>query len=105
LQEKWQFCQEDQNRKKDRQNNENMIKSAIMVHYKMTEKAQGHFLPVQYSEQILPGTYEHEMQRLIDEKLDLGVFDRKYLDDLTGAAAIQPRILLKTILYCYKMGC
>jgi transposase len=75
-----------------------------MAHYKTTEKDQGHFLPVNYSEQILHGTYEHTMRWLIDEKLDLRVFDRKYSNDLTGAAAIQPKILLKAILYCYEMG-
>jgi transposase len=75
-----------------------------MAHYKTTEKDQGHFLPVNYSEQILPGTYEHTMRWLVDEKLDLSVFDRKYSNDLTGATAIQPRILLKIILHCYEMG-
>jgi transposase len=70
----------------------------------MTEKDQGHFLPVQYSEQILPGTYEYTLQRLIDEKLDLDIFDGKYANDSTGAAAIKPGILLKIILYCYSLG-
>jgi hypothetical protein len=63
-----------------------MAKYSIMAHYKTTEKDQGHVLPVQYSEQILPGTYEHDLQRLVDENLDLGVFDRKYRNDLTVAA-------------------
>jgi transposase len=75
-----------------------------MAHYKTTEKDQGQFLPVQYSEQILPGTFEHTLRWLIDEKYDLSVFDLKYSNDFTGAAAIQPKILLKIILYCYHMG-
>jgi len=49
-----------------------------MAHYKKTEKGQGLFLTVNLSEQILPGTYEHTLNRLIDEKLDLSVFDGKY---------------------------
>jgi transposase len=75
-----------------------------MAHYKTTEKDQGHFLPVHYSEQILPGTFEHTLRHLIDTKLDLGIFDGKYSNDLTGATAIEPGILLKIILYCYSMG-
>jgi len=75
-----------------------------MAHYKETEKGQGLFLTVNLSEQILPGTYEHTLNRLIDEKLDLSVFDRKYNNEETGAAAIKPGIMLKIILYCYSLG-
>jgi transposase len=75
-----------------------------MAHYKTTEKDQGVFLPVNYHEQIIPGTYEHTLQYLIDTKLDISVFDGKYNNDLTGAAAIKPGVLLKIILYCYKIG-
>jgi transposase len=75
-----------------------------MAHYKTTERDQGVFLPVNYYEQILPGTFEHTLQCLIDAKLDLSVFDGKYNNDLTGAAAIKPGVLLKIILYCYKIG-
>jgi len=75
-----------------------------MARYKQTEKSQGLFLTVNLSEQILPGTYEYTLTRLIDNKLDLRIFDRKYINDYTGAAAIEPRILLKIILYCYSLG-
>jgi len=75
-----------------------------MAHYKETEKGQGLFLTVNLSEQLLPGILEHTLNRLIDKKLDLSIFDRKYQNDETGAAAIQPGILLKIILYCYSLG-
>ena len=75
-----------------------------MARYRETEKGQGFFLTVKLSEQIIPGTFEHTLQRLLDTKLDLRIFDRKYINDLTGAAAIEPRILLKIILYCYSKG-
>ena len=75
-----------------------------MAHYKETEKGQGLFLTVNLSEQIVPGTYEYTLTRLIDNKMDLSIFDRNYNNDYTGAAAIEPRILLKIILYCYSMG-
>ena len=75
-----------------------------MARYRETKKGQGLFLIVNLCDQIVPGTYEHTLKRLIDQKLDLKIFDRKYINDLTGAAAIEPRILLKIILYCYSMG-
>jgi hypothetical protein len=40
-----------------------------MVRYKETEKSQWLFLTVNFSEQILPGTFEHTLNRLIDKKL------------------------------------
>jgi len=75
-----------------------------MARYKETEKGQGLFLTVNLSEQLVPGTYEHTLNYVIDNKLDLSIFDRKYHNDYTGAPAIEPRILLKIILYCYSIG-
>ena len=75
-----------------------------MARYKNTEKGQGLFLTVDLEKQIIPGTYEFTLKHLIEEKLDLGIFDNKYNNDETGAKAIEPRILLKIILFCYSMG-
>jgi transposase len=81
-----------------------MIRSNIMARYKHTEKGQGLFLTVDLSKQIVPGSYEYTLTHLIDNKLDLRVFDQKYNNDETGATAINPKILLKIVLYCYSMG-
>jgi len=75
-----------------------------MARYKEIEKGRGLFLNINLSEQIIKGTYEYTLNHLIDKKLDLSIFDDKYNNDLTAAAAIEPRILLKIILYCYSMG-
>jgi len=75
-----------------------------MARYKDTDKEQGRFLAVNLSEQLVEGTFEYTLNGLIDDKLDLRVFDKKYKNDLTGATAINPRILLKVILYCYSLG-
>ena len=74
-----------------------------MARYKPTEKGQGLFLTVNLSKQIIEGACEHTLQHLINEKLNLEIFDSKYNNDKTGATAIEPRILLKIILYCYSM--
>ena len=75
-----------------------------MARYKETEKGQGLFLTVNLSERIAEGTYEYTLNRLIDKKPDMSIFDGKYSNGLTGAAAIEPGILLKMILYCYSLG-
>jgi len=81
-----------------------MIEFLHMANYKPTEKGQGLFLAVNLSEQIIPGTFEHTLENLIDNRLDLSIFDCKYKNDFTGAPAIKPRILLKIIIYCYSLG-
>ena len=62
-----------------------------MARYRYTAKDQGLLVAVDLSEQLIPGTVEYTLKRLIDNKLDLRIFDRKYINDLTGAAAIEPR--------------
>jgi transposase len=75
-----------------------------MARYKDANRGQGQFIPVYLSEQIIKGTYEYTLQDLIDNKLDLSIFDRKYINDFNGAPAINPRILLKVIIFCYSIG-
>ena len=81
-----------------------MIKYRIMARYKETEKAQGIMIPIYLDEQLINGTFEHMLNELIDTQMDLSIFDNKYNNDLTGAKAIEPRILLKIIIYCYSLG-
>jgi len=75
-----------------------------LARYKYTEKEQRRLLAVNLSKQLVEGTFEYTLNSLIDEKLDLSVFDKKYKNDLTGAIAINPRIMLKIILYCCSLG-
>jgi transposase len=75
-----------------------------MAPYKETSRGQGLLLPIDLSEQLIPGTYEDTLNRLLDSEIDIRIFDLKYRNDDTGAPAIELRILLKIILYCYYMG-
>jgi hypothetical protein len=52
-------------------------------------------LPVSFDRQILPGTFEHTLNRLIDQDFDLSMFEARYKNDETGAPAYDPAILLK----------
>ena len=75
-----------------------------MARYKETNKRQGQFIPVIFEEQILPGTIEHAICDIIDNHVDTSVFDSRYKNDITGAPAVPPSILLKIILVCYSKG-
>jgi transposase len=75
-----------------------------MAKYKHYDYSQAKMLPVRFEEQILPGTFEYTLNRLIDERFNLEVFDAHYKNDETGAPAYDPAILLKIILYAYARG-
>jgi transposase len=75
-----------------------------MARYKQYDYRQGKFIPISFDKQILPGTFEYTLNYLIDNELDLSVFDTRYCNDITGASAYDPAILLKIILYAYSRG-
>lgn len=75
-----------------------------MAKYKEYDYSQGKFIPVQFDKQILPGTFEYTLHYLIDNEIDLSIFDLRYNNDDTGAPAYDPAILLKIILYAYSRG-
>lgn len=75
-----------------------------MARYKPANYEQDKFIPISYSKQILPGTFEYTLSYLIDKELDLSVFDTRYRNDETGAPAIDPAVLLKVVIYAYSRG-
>lgn len=75
-----------------------------MARYKEYNYSQGKFIPVFFDKQILPGTFEHTLHYLIDQEMDLSIFEGRYNNDETGAPAYDPAILLKIILYAYSRG-
>jgi transposase len=75
-----------------------------MARYKPYDYRQTKMLPVRFEEQILPGTFEYTLSRLIDESIDLTVFEARYRNDDGGAPAYDPAVLLKIILLAYSRG-
>ena len=77
-----------------------------MARYKHTaaEYGQGLFLTVNLKEQLLPGTFEYMLDDLIGKKIDISMFDGNYKNDLSGAGAIPPSVLIKLIIYGYSKG-
>lgn len=74
-----------------------------MARYKHIDTSP-RFLAVDLQRQLLPGTFEHAMNHLIDHELDLSGFDSRFCNDVTGAAAYPPAMLLKVILFAYSRG-
>jgi transposase len=75
-----------------------------MARYKDYSYEQTKLIPIAFSNQILPGTFEYTLNHLIDNEFDLSVFEQRYHNDETGAPAYDPAILLKIILYAYARG-
>jgi len=59
---------------------------------------------VNYADQLQPGTFEHAIHFLIEQKLDLSIFNPSFNNDDTGRPAYDPAILLKIILFAYSKG-
>ena len=68
-----------------------------MARYRQYDYSQGKFIPIHFDKQILPGTFEYSLHYLIDNEIDLSVFDLRYRNDETGARIYDPAILLKII--------
>lgn len=75
-----------------------------MARYKPVDRHLSKLLPVRFSDQILPGSFEYALNWLIDHQIDLSVFDTRYCNDETGAAAYDPAVLLKIVLLGYARG-
>jgi len=75
-----------------------------MAKYKPSNEDQMVMLPISLQDQLVLGTLEHTINRQVDENINLSVFDERYKNDMTGAAAIHPKILLKVILLAYAKG-
>ncbi len=75
-----------------------------MPRYKAYDYDQLVMIPISLENQLEPGTLEYTINELVENKLDLSVFEGRYQNDETGATAINPKVLLKVILFAYSRG-
>lgn len=75
-----------------------------MARYKHYDYNQIKLIPINYADQIQPGSFEFTISHLVDNEMDLSVFEKRYNNDETGATAFDPSILLKIILFAYSRG-
>jgi transposase len=61
-------------------------------------------MAVDMREQLLPGSFEWALSEIVDNRLDFGAFDAEYRNDDEGRPAINPRALLKLVLFGYSKG-
>lgn len=75
-----------------------------MANFKPYDYNQTTMVVINFEEQLQPGTFEHAIHYLIDQRLDLSIFHPKYKNDEGGRPAYDPAILLKIILFAYSKG-
>jgi transposase len=75
-----------------------------MAKFKPCNYDQLVMLPICLENQLAPGSLEYTINELVEKHIDLSVFEGRYRNDDTGATALNPKILLKIILFAYSRG-
>ena len=75
-----------------------------MARYKPYDVKQVTLIPVLFSDQILPGSFEYALNEIVDHHIDMHPFEARYKNDETGCLAYDPAILLKIVLFGYYKG-
>ncbi len=75
-----------------------------MPRFKHINYDQITMVPVDFNSQLVPGTFEHTLNYLIEKEFDLSIFNHRYQNEKTGASAYDPKILLKIVLMAYSRG-
>lgn len=73
-----------------------------MARYKHVDLSP-RLLPVDLDAQLVPVSFAHALQHLVDS-LDLSAFETRYRNNDIGAPAHSPSILLKAVLLVYSRG-
>jgi len=75
-----------------------------MARFKPYDLNQTKMIPLSYADQVLEGSFEYALNEIVEEHLELSVFDHRYHNDATGRLAFDPKVLLKILLYGYYRG-
>lgn len=74
-----------------------------MARYKLVDRSP-RFLPIVLESQLVPGSFEHALDVLIDTDIDLTRLGARFRNDETGALAYDPAVMLKIVLLAYSRG-
>lgn len=74
-----------------------------MARYKPVDR-NPRFLPIVLEAQLMPGSFEHALDVLIDTEIDLSRLEERFRNDQTGAPAYDPAVMLKVVLLAYSRG-
>ena len=75
-----------------------------MAKYIPCDYNQSSMVVINFENQLQPGTFEHAVHYLVDNKLDLSCFEATFNNDDNGRPAYDPAILLKIVLFAYSKG-
>jgi transposase len=75
-----------------------------MARYKAYDLKQTKMIALAYADQLVEGSFEHALNELVEEHLDLKPFEARYANEETGRLAYDPKVLLKVVLYGYYKG-
>jgi len=75
-----------------------------MARYKHYDYNQLMMVPVSLEEQLMPGTLEYAIHHVVEECLDLSMFEDRYCNNDTGRKAIDAKVLIKIVLFGYSRG-
>jgi transposase len=75
-----------------------------MARYKPYDYDQLMMVSISLEDQLMPGTLEYAIHHVVEERLDLSIFDERYGNDETGRKAIDPKVLIKVVLFGYSRG-
>jgi hypothetical protein len=76
-----------------------------MPRFKHTDTTQTLMVPVRLSDQLVPGTFEHALQHIVDHHIDLKPLAQRWFhNDRCGSSAYHPACLLKIVLLGYSRG-
>lgn len=75
-----------------------------MAKYKSYDLNQTKMIPLAYADQIVEGSFEFALGEIVENHLDLSLFEARYCNDDTGRHAYDPKLLLKIVLYGYYKG-
>ena len=74
-----------------------------MARYKLVDRSP-RFLPIVLEAQLIAGSFEHALDFLVDNEVDLSGLAARYCNDETGAPAYDPAVMLKIVLLAYSRG-
>ncbi len=75
-----------------------------MAKFKPYDYDQMVMIPISLKEQLEPGTLEYAIHELVEERIDVSLFEQRFKNDDTGAPAFDPKVLLKIVLFAYCRG-
>jgi len=81
-----------------------MLNSHSNVNQTFQPSLKGKFIPVPFEKQIIPGTFEYSLNRLVDHELDFTIFDERYRNEETGATGLRSKNIAEDHPVCLCPG-